>query len=262
MSEPVLLVLVDGMRPDALQQCKSPLIDQICRDGSYTMAARTIFPSVTLPCHASLFLGVDPQRHGITTNFWMPQVRPVDGIFEVAHAGGKTCGMFYDWQELRDLSRPGTLDFSHFHRQSQVMEIEWEQEREMTRAACSYMARRHPDFVFVYFGCVDEVGHRFGWMSREYLMTLEHTLACVEELAAQWGREAHLILTADHGGHGQSHGTQLKEDMTIPLLGVGPRFQPGHQWEGADIKDIAPTVAQILGLSAPQHWVGTSLLEK
>ena len=39
-------------------------------------------PSVTLPCHMSLFHSVDPDRHGITTNGYVPQVRPIKGMFD------------------------------------------------------------------------------------------------------------------------------------------------------------------------------------
>jgi hypothetical protein len=39
-------------------------------------------PSVTLPCHTSMFRGVTPERHGITTNTWTPQVRPVPSIID------------------------------------------------------------------------------------------------------------------------------------------------------------------------------------
>ena len=36
-----------------------------------------------------------------------------------------------------------------------------------------------------------------------------------------------VILTADHGGHDRIHGTELPEDMTIPVLMQGPDFAPG-----------------------------------
>ena len=66
----VLLILVDGMRPDALpfiQKAK-----EIMQSSLYTMDAKTVFPSVTLPCHMSLFHSTIPQRHGITTNLYLP----------------------------------------------------------------------------------------------------------------------------------------------------------------------------------------------
>lgn len=63
-----LLILCHGMRPDSIEN--SPL-----------------------PCHMSLFHSVDPGRHGITTNIYMPQVRPVMGLCEVLNQSGKKCAV-------------------------------------------------------------------------------------------------------------------------------------------------------------------------
>ena len=90
----VHLILIDGMRPDALEKCSNPYIQKLLSESYYTLKAKTVFPSVTLPCHMSLFHSVDPERHGITTNFYMPQVRPIMGIFE-AVSPFKTTAMFY-----------------------------------------------------------------------------------------------------------------------------------------------------------------------
>ena len=84
----VLLILVDGMRPDALKNLATA--QEFAQKSIYTMEARTVFPSVTLPCHMSLFHSVDPWRHGITTNVYTPQVRPVKGLCEVLRENKKS----------------------------------------------------------------------------------------------------------------------------------------------------------------------------
>ena len=83
----VMLILVDGMRPDAMVQM--PQAQTLMAKSAYTLNAQTVFPSVTLPCHMSLFHSVDPARHGITTNLYMPQVRPINGLCEVLKSNGK-----------------------------------------------------------------------------------------------------------------------------------------------------------------------------
>ena len=86
----VILISIDGMRPDGLTACGNPFVKTMMEKGSYAMDARTVMPSVTLPCHMSMFHSVPPERHGITTNLYMPQVRPVNGIMEqVKMQGGK-----------------------------------------------------------------------------------------------------------------------------------------------------------------------------
>lgn len=73
------------------------------------MQAKTVFPSVTLPCHMSLFHSVVPQRHGILTNTFVPMARPVDGLIEKLHNAGKRCAFYYTWEQLRDLAKPACL---------------------------------------------------------------------------------------------------------------------------------------------------------
>ena len=76
----VTLILVDGMRPDGLAQAPTPTLDRLIANGAASMSARTIMPSITLPCISSLFLGVSPERHGITSNVYTPPARAVPGL--------------------------------------------------------------------------------------------------------------------------------------------------------------------------------------
>ena len=77
--EKVIIILVDGMRPDAMEACGHPLLEELRKTTAHCEHTRTVMPSVTLPCHMSLFHSVPPERHGTTTNIYMPQVRPVTG---------------------------------------------------------------------------------------------------------------------------------------------------------------------------------------
>ena len=48
--EKAILVLVVGMRPDGLTGCGSDYVGTLLKESRYTLAARTVMPSVTLPC--------------------------------------------------------------------------------------------------------------------------------------------------------------------------------------------------------------------
>ena len=69
MAEKVILILTDGMRPDALTSCGHPFVEKMKEMSTYTLGARTVMPSITLPCHMSLFHSVDPARHGTPITF-------------------------------------------------------------------------------------------------------------------------------------------------------------------------------------------------
>ena len=62
--EKVILVSIDGMRPDGLKACKNEYLDELVKTASYTFDAKTVYPSITLPCHLSMFHSVPPERHG------------------------------------------------------------------------------------------------------------------------------------------------------------------------------------------------------
>ena len=98
-------------------------------------------------------------------------------------------------------------------------------------------------------------------MSREYLDIVSNAIDNVKRVIESVGDKYTVIITADHGGHERSHGTDMPEDMTIPMMFYGPMFEPGKKLEGVSILDIAPTIADILGISKPEEWEGKSLLK-
>lgn len=253
----VLLILVDGMRPDALPGI--PAAERLMAESSYALDAGTVFPSVTLPCHMSLFHSVDPSRHGTTTNVYAPQVRPVEGLFEVLKRNDLHSAMFYSWEELRDISRPGSLSLSRFFNGHAGVPFETA-DRQTTDDAVRFLRTGGADFVFTYLGWPDEAGHASGWMGEEYLRSVRVSWEEIEALLGAVPAGWTVIVTADHGGHDRIHGTTLPEDMTIPVFLRGPDFAPGRKLQGVSILDFAPTIAALLGVRAPREWEGKSLL--
>jgi arylsulfatase A-like enzyme len=152
MAERVILFSLDGVRPDGLAQARTPNIDRLIARGSYTPRARTVMPSVTLPCHQSMLRGVDVPRHGITSNTFQPLARPVPSLFDVARAAGKRTGFFYNWEELRDLSAPGSLDVAYFWRDCKSAAGD----QRVAEFAIRHIDSEGLDFTFVYLGWPDE----------------------------------------------------------------------------------------------------------
>ena len=259
MNGKVLLILVDGMRPDAVTAAGNPVVSYYLSRSLYTLSARTVMPSVTLPCHMSLFHSVPPDRHGIITNTYTPLVRPLDGLCERLSAAGKSSAFFYNWEQLRDLSRPGVLKTSEFysgHCHGQEVSNEL-----VTEAALKSVAADEPDFMFVYLGWVDEQGHADGWLSSEYMRAVSVSWDEIGRLSkAATERGYTVFVTADHGGHGRSHGSDMDEDMTIPLFILGDGIPAGQFALGANIMDIAPTIAKIAGATPAPEWEGKSLI--
>lgn len=254
----VLLILVDGMRPDALDRVEDA--QAVLREASYTLSARTVSPSVTLPCHMSLFHSVDPSRHGTTVNTYTPQVRPVNGLCEVLLKAEKSNAFFYNWEELRDIARPNSLMFSYFCKGAK---FGYDKANDMVAdAAIAYLADHDTDFAFLYFGYPDAAGHKYGWMSDEYMDALANSWRNIVRTVASLPEEYTVIITADHGGHDRMHGTELHEDMTIPIIVLQKGEKRSLDLSGANIKDIAPTIVDLLDVAPDEEWEGKSLLKR
>ena len=75
-----------------------------------------------------------------------------------------------------------------------------------------------------------------------------------------FANEYSIIIMADHGGHDRTPGTELPEDMTIPIIMLGNGIDTAGDISGANIKDIAPTVTKLLGIEPDPDWEGKSLV--
>ena len=257
MNHKVLLITIDGMRPDGLLASKHPFIDKMMQIGTYTLNAQTVHPSVTLPCHMSMFYSVTPKRHRVKSNTYRPMFRPFHGLIEQIKMMGGTTASFYGWEELRDLSRPGFLDYSSFVH----INAAEKPDGVLTNQALTYIAQSEPDFVFLHLLEVDELGgHAHGWMSEEYISRIYDAIENVKRIYETIGDRYTIILTADHGGHKRTHGSKKPEDMTIPMFFIGKEFEAGQEICNVSILDIAPTVVKILEIPCAPEWKGTSVI--
>jgi predicted AlkP superfamily pyrophosphatase or phosphodiesterase len=258
-----MLCSIDGMRPDALQAARAPVMHRLIREGAVCWRARTVMPSCTLPCHTSMLRGVPTERHGVTSNTFTPLVRPVPSLIDAAKDQGRRTGFFYNWEELRDLAAPGKLDVSMMLGDSDSAAAD-ARVADMTIGA---LDRIDFDLVFLYFGWTDACGHRNGWMSQPYLDAIADADAClgrvldhIQELGR--GEETTTLILSDHGGHERTHGTEHDDDMLIPWILHGPGVRAGHTIEGPVlIYDTCVTLGHILGLTPRPEWEGRAIKE-
>jgi len=255
---PVLLVSLDGVRPDALRQADTPTIDALRARGAWSDRARTVMPSVTLPCHTSMLRSVPPERHGVTDNVFHPLARPVPSLIDVAHAAGRSTAFFYNWEQLRDLAAPGSLSVSYMTCDCYSAGGDWK----VAEAAAGHLRETAFDLTFVYFGWPDECAHESSWMSAPYLEAIANADCCLARVL-----EAHpasdrltVLLVSDHGGHERTHGTERDEDMLVPWVLASPGVPCGEITAPVSLLDVPPTLATVLGLPLPPQWEGRKLL--
>jgi predicted AlkP superfamily pyrophosphatase or phosphodiesterase len=260
----VVLIVVDGLRPDALSPQRTPVLDGMLAAGAATLTAMAVRPSISLPCHVSIFCGVPPERHGVLENVWSPPQPPIPSLIDLAGEAGLGTAAFYSWEELRDLSRPGSLDFSYYQRRR---EPEAQGDLDLAAFAADYLAAHRPGFTFLYLGAADEIGHHYGWMSEPYLDAVaadDRAVGMVSWHLASEGllHDTAFLVLADHGGHDFDHSEGTEEDVTVPWLACGPGIRSGYRIpDPVSHPDTAPTVAHLLGLPIPGAWTGRILSE-
>lgn len=257
----LVVISVDGLRPDAIERYEAPTMRRLMREGSYTLHAQTILPSKTLPSHTSMVTGVTPEVHGITWNgdlsLLTGPVR-VPTMFGLARGAGLQTAAFFSKSKFHHLEVPGTLDhvsspagwWGHWSADQTAEEVE------------DYLEDERPNLTFVHFGEPDYAGHEHGWMTPAYGSAVaDADRAIARVLAAAddaFGEGKYtVIVTADHGGKGHEHGLDTPDHRTIPWISWGKGVAAGTVVEaGVRTVDTAATSLWLLGVSRPTAWEG------
>lgn len=108
----VLILSIDGLRPDAISLAPMPNLLALMQTSAYTLHAQTIHPSSTLPAHASMLVGVCPSKHGVDWNDYLPKEGFALGtdLFDLAHAAGMQTVMHVGKEKLQQITEPSSLD--------------------------------------------------------------------------------------------------------------------------------------------------------
>lgn len=254
----VVLISIDGLRADAIQAAGAANLQRMMHEGAYSLKARTIMPSRTLPSHTSMLTGVPPEVHGITFNDERVQLEGhvgVPTVFDVADKDGLFTAAFFGKSKFRHLIHAGAPDDVEAPRGSELVLAP-----RMTQQVVEYLRFRRPDFLFVHLPDPDIAGHSVGWMSLPYRWAVRRADAAVEQIrraaVRAFGDDVVVIVTADHGGHGKDHGTDAPEDVTIPWIAWGAPVRTGEIQAQIRTFDSAATVLWLLGVDVPPDWAG------
>jgi len=235
----VVWVLVDGLRLDASRHM--PTLNRLRSEGD-DLAARSEFPTFTLPNVVAQASGLGPAASGVRSNDYGGPV-PLDSIFQRAKLAGLTTSyttIAGSGAGIHRLFAPW-LDEIHF-------------DGPITGAPSGTLALVHLNFT-------DRAGHDYGARSPEYAAAVERADAIVASIARDLDpqRDA-LVVTSDHGHLDRGgHGGVEPEVVRIPLVfwGAGVPPRPPREASG---RDVGPTIVHLLGLPPLRHATGRSLI--
>lgn len=250
----VVIVSIDGLRPDSLSVERTPNILDMAGRGTACWQAQTIFPPITLPSHASMLTGYLPATHGLTWGDYQPAkgLTKVPTIFSYARAAGLRTVMVVGKDKLNHLKLDGSLD---------VYDLVGGTDEVIVNHAV-VQVQAGADLMLVHLPDVDVSGHNAGWMSERYLTQVAEADQAVGRLLNALPPHATVILTADHGGFGPTHGMNRVQDMTIPWIIVGPDILENQVVPRAiSTMDTAATALDVLGLKLAANAPGKPVAE-
>ena len=288
----VLVISVDGLRPDLLLRSDTPNMHRLFESGCYTFWARTVPQGITLPSHTSMLTGVTPRRHGIEWNRDLPLFRPVypsyPTLFELAHNARFTTAIATGKSKFATIIKPKMLSWQSIPPPPADTVVGFEEDEQepadeagpttgpttrpttapttqpkiadadVAREAARIIREHRPHVMFVHFPGVDTVGHDKGWGTPEQVAAIgkaDEALGVL--LAALRGAnvagETAIILTADHGGAGKTHGPDDARSLHIPWIVSGPGIRKGvdlttYPKLQVNTEDTCATACGLLGI--------------
>ncbi len=265
----ILMLGLDGICVEGFKQARTPNLDALLAEGALSLDTRVVMPSVTLPNWTSILCGSGPEVHGVVNNSWkidkhvLPSVKAdADGyypsVFQILKENVPSVknAFYWNWYPLANPYNWKHFDDMHFE--------EGDAYAENYGRALKFMTdnRNVPTVIFLYSVHTDHAGHRYAWMSPEYLASIEEGDRAIGELLAKMKEagiydDTHFFFLTDHGGINKGHGGVTTHEMLVPWGVSGPGIRKGLVMsEPNNHLNTASVILRLFGLEQPDCWVG------
>jgi predicted AlkP superfamily pyrophosphatase or phosphodiesterase len=250
----LIIISIDGLRPDLLLRAETPNLRGLMRRGTFTMWAMTTDVGITLPSHVSMLTGCKPQKHNIHYNGDPGPDQPphpvVPTLFDLAAEEGLTSMLVSGKRKFNSLKRSVTYP--------SVMEGP---DDKLTDAAIKMIEEHRPTLAVVHLPGTDSAGHSIGWGTPQQIAAIEKADACVGRLLEALERlelleGTAILISADHGGQGRTHGGVDARTRHIPWILAGPGVHKNFDLTTlaqlrVHTEDTFATACLLLGLKLP-----------
>lgn len=264
MKRKLLLIILDGVPLRNWTRLFGNLEGWVQSGEARRWTMRSVLPSISASCYASIHTGVTPQEHGCTGNGNVFYLDKPDIFTQVRAAGGVTGAVAHSfWSEffnrapfdlVRDIEydepASATINHGRFHTMTGYGLINQmtPSDVDLFATLTSLCARFGLDYGLLHTCTLDSMGHRFFHESQE----MDHACAVMDEMLApfipKWRAMGYdVIVTADHGqdarGHHGGH-DPLQQEFALYYFGDASGPAPDAQ---LDQLQLAPTILQLMG---------------
>ncbi|MBC8101507.1 MAG: alkaline phosphatase family protein [Cytophagales bacterium] len=251
----VLIIGIDGVRPDALLAAKAPNLKALAEGGAYSYLAQTEDLTGSGPAWSSMLTGVHREKHGVHNNaFDGEDYSKFPHLFRrLKETKGKLrTASIVTWEPI-NYWIVSHCDYSQTCRNDVAN----------AAAAAAFLRDQNPDILFLHFSDVDYAGHAKGYSPTipAYVKAIEEADAYVGTVMTAlkarptYAKEDWLVLiSTDHGGKGTNHGANIPECRTIFLIASGDAVKKGEIMPAPSIVDITAMSFVHLGVTIKPEW--------
>lgn len=252
-SKKVLLIGIDGCRPDVLKIANTPNIDKLINNGIFfdnALSSINNQPTRSGPGWTSLLTGVWFDKHSVKDNLFKnvdnSKIVTFDELLTKSSLNIKT-SVLTMWNPIITKIFDKELFFtSHVDTYDGSIIIESKE----------HILNTKSDIIFVHIDNADLAGHLYGYSleGKKYINAIEEIDSYVGiltqslKLRKEYKNEEWLIIiSSDHGGRkkfllGGTHGGQTDEEILIPIILYGKNINRIHNIGQTYIVDIVPTI--------------------
>ncbi len=273
LKKKVLIIGIDGTRPDSLAVAHTPNLDALRTNGAFSDRVVTHPVTHSAACWSSMFTGVWGDRHGVNdpgNSFAGNRFDLYPSFMQRLESvnSNLTTVAFTRWADLSNVLK-GTDGVTNFSSDAAI-----------TTATCKLLTNGNPDVFYTILLDVDSAGHTYGWGPTvpQYVHEIELADGRVGQIIdamthrTTYAQENWLvIILTDHGQHDS---TVEQSRVTFHILS-GPSVAPGIMYPTPSIVDVCATVlthmevpidpawnldARVEGLARPPARFGTNLI--
>ncbi|WP_299782067.1 alkaline phosphatase family protein [uncultured Roseobacter sp.] len=264
MDNKLLLIIIDGVPWRNWRRLFGNLEGWVDSGDARVWKIRSVLPSTSASCYASIHTGVAPAVHGCTGNDNVFRLGQPDVFGQIRKVGGITGAVAHSyWSEffnrapfdpVRDIEydepESDTINHGRFHTMSgygltnQMTPSDADLFATLTRLCETY----HLDYGMLHSCTLDSMGHRFFHECQE----MDHACFKLDEMLApyitRWRQAGYeVIVTADHGQDARGHhGGRDPLQQEAALYYFGPAEGPDPDTV-IDQLQLAPTILTRLG---------------
>ena len=209
ISSHVILITISGLRSDLVtgaesQRLNIPTIQALRTRGSYAVGIESVFPSQTLPAHASMITGSPPADHGVTSDYSFDQESASQSKELRKSAKEIRTETLFD-AALRAKLITATAGFPltadatfNFNQPESAVDFV------KATAAAEIIENHRPNLLLVNFTSFDEAQRRYGLLSAESKRAMEAIDGLVKKIIdatenSRIAEETTFILVSDSG---------------------------------------------------------------